>query len=191
MRSLPGTDADIVHVLAGQEGEEVSAVRGQQGQFVRPSGVDLVPVDRRTGKLAAADTGCDPGDVILEAFATGTEPTSYCSPLGHYRLTLPYFLQRFEINDRKELVGTPEEIAALIRSGSGSNPRLVQGGRALDASAEGGGVTVALALDAADRKTLQRILASPAPPDPLAEEGLGPWYGLDGRRAAVREIHRD
>jgi len=155
--------------------------------FTRPSGVELVPVDRRTGRRASADTGCDPGDVILDAFVTGTEPTAYCSAAEHFRLSLPYFLQRFEVNDRRELVGEPEEIARVIQAGA-SNPRISRDGRVLDATGENGALSVTLALDPAQRKELLRLVATPSPPP---AEGEGPWYGLDGRRATVRVVHRD
>ncbi len=156
-------------------------------EFTRPSGVELVPVDRRTGRRASADTGCDPADVILEAFVTGTEPTAYCSPAEHFRLSLPYFLQRFDVNERRELVGSPEELAVVLRAG-GANPRLSKDGRSLEASGETGSVSVPLALDGDGRRELQRLLATPPPPP---AEGEGPWYGLDGRRATVREIRRE
>ena len=125
--------------------------------------------------------------MILDAFVTGTEPTAYCSAAEHYRLSLPYFLQRFEVNDRRELVGTPEEIARVVLAG-GANPRLSRDGKTLEATGENGTVTVTLALDAAQRRELVRLVAMGPPP---SAEGEGPWYGLDGRRATVRTIHRE
>src|SRR5262249_25455738 len=117
-------------------------------EFVRPSGVELVAVDRRTGRRAAEDTGCDPGDVILEASVSGSEPATYCSASEHARLRLPYYLQRFDLNDDGELVGRPEEIASVLQAGGDAH--LVQGGRAIEAWSETGQMTVPLALDAGE-----------------------------------------
>lgn len=158
--------------------------------FLRPGGVGLVPVDRRTGLRAGADTGCEPANVILEAFVQGTEPSTYCSAAEHFRLTLPYFLQRFEVNQKLELVATPQEIAAVIQAGP-RTARLSPDGRRIEVLAEGSSVTsVSLALEGEGRRELQHLLATLPPPRP--PEGLTDlWYGLDGRLATVRTIHRD
>lgn len=154
--------------------------------FERPAGVSFVTVDRRTGKRATAETGCDPTTMILESFVTGTEPAALCSPAEHWRLTLPYYLQRFEVNEAKQLVATPEEIAAVVQAGP-QQERLSADGGALEAwGPEGGAVIVPLALDPAGRARLMELLAIP-PPAPAE----GAPRGLDGRLATVRETHRD
>lgn len=155
-------------------------------EFVRPSGVELVPVDRRTGLRASGESGCDVADVILEAFVAGTEPVSYCSDSDHARLRLPYYLQRFPLNARGELVAGADELAQVLQSGPGA--RLASDGGALAFFSENGTATVPLALDQDGRAQLERLLA--APPAPV-EEGLGPWYGTDGRTARVVPIRRE
>jgi len=69
--------------------------------FVPPSNIEQVPIDRRTGLRAELDTGCQ--EVIMEAFLEGTAPTRPCSATEHYRAGLPYFLQRYEIDDQRRL----------------------------------------------------------------------------------------
>lgn len=156
-------------------------------EFDRPSNVGLVPIDRRTGKRASADTGCEAKDVVLEAFVEGTEPTALCSANDHYRLTLPYYLQRFEIDDKKELVGTPEAIAAVIQADPSAST-LSSDGKTLSVTADGTLLSVPLALDSAAGKRLKALLAEPLP---VSADGSPVFRGLDGRRATVREIHRE
>ena len=159
-------------------------------EFERPSGVEFVAIDRRTGRRATASSGCDPKDVILEAFVMGTAPAEICSPEEHYRLSLPYFLQRFEVNERRELIATPEAIAAIIGAAR-SAVGLSADGSALSVTVEGGLLAVPLALDSDGRTQLKELLAQP-PQEPVSSEPQpGLWYGLDGRRAIVREIHRN
>jgi len=158
--------------------------------FIRAAGVNLVPVDRRTGLRAGADTGCDPADVILEAFIDGTEPVAACSPAEHLRISLPYFLQRFEVNPKLELVGSPQDLAAVIQAG----PRSAQvspDGKRIEVLAGGAHKSsVPLGLDADQERELLRLLASP-PVRSAPEAGGTVWYGLDGRLATVRTIKRD
>jgi len=164
------------------------ALEGKPVQdFDRPGGVAFVTVDRRTGKRATAESGCDPTSMILESFVNGTEPTAVCSPAEHWRLTLPYYLQRFEVNEAKQLVATPEEIAAVIQAGP-QQARLAADGGALETfGAEGAAMSIPLALEPPDREKLKELLLTP--PAAPAEEGAA--RGLDGRRATIREIHRD
>jgi penicillin-binding protein 1A len=155
--------------------------------FERPGGVSFVTVDRRTGKRATAESGCDPAFMILESFVNGTEPAAVCSPTEHWRLTLPYYLQRFEVNESKQLVATPEELAAVLQSGP-QQVRLSEDGSALEAfDAAGASMSIPLALaEPADRARLKDLISTPAAPP--AEDAP---RGLDGRFATVREIHRD
>lgn len=154
--------------------------------FERPGGVSFVTVDRRTGKRATAESGCEPTSMILESFVTGTEPTALCSTAEHWRLTLPYYLQRFEVNEAKQLVATPEELVPVLAAGA-QQARLAEDGGAIEAfGADGAALSIPLALDPEGRLRLREMLLTP----PAAPEEGAP-RGLDGRLATVREIHRD
>jgi penicillin-binding protein 1A len=158
-------------------------------EFARPGHVGFAAVDRKTGLRAGAETGCDPADVILDSFLEGSEPSAWCSPVEHFRMRLPYYLHRFDISPKLEIVAPPKEIAAVIQAGR-SSIRLLPDGRKLEMTLDGGGtMTVPLALDSAGGRELQRLVAAP-PPRPVGSEAEI-YYGLDGRVATVREIHRD
>ena len=156
--------------------------------FERPSGVGMAPIDRRTGKRTSDDSGCDPKDVVLEAFVAGTEPTDACSPLEHFRLRLPYYLQRFPVNEAHELSGTPEEFAEVIEDSAPGTVRLSDDGHELLLSGDVQISSVGLALDSAAQRQLKYLVSSL--PARSAPDTPGVWYGLDGRRAKVIEIHR-
>jgi len=174
--ALPVWIAFFEKALAGKPVED----------FERPGGVSFVSVDRRTGKRATAETGCDPTSLILESFVTGSEPTALCSPAEHWRLTLPYYLQRFEVNEALQLVATPEELAAVIQAGP-QQARLSADGAALEAfGAEGAALRIPLSLDPDGRARLHELLLTPSAPP--AEDAP---RGLDGRLATIRQIHRD
>ncbi|MGD8374962.1 MAG: PBP1A family penicillin-binding protein [Acidobacteriota bacterium] len=81
--------------------------------FPAPSNVVRVPIDRRTGLRAGLDTGCH--DVILEVFLEGTEPSRTCSPEEHFRMTLPYYLQRYPLDGHRRLVLTPRDLEWLTQ----------------------------------------------------------------------------
>ncbi len=148
-------------------------------QFTRPAGVAFVPVDRRTGLRSTSSSGCPPEEVIEEAFAAGTEVLEECSPAEHFRLTLPYFLQRFRVNERFELVPDVQELARLLRRDPKS-VKLSADGRKLEANAAGQSVAVPIALGESQRRELLRLASLPEEPPPG-----GPWFGLDGRPAEV------
>ena len=121
---------------------------------------------------------------------TSTEPVAACSPAEHLRISLPYFLQRFEVNPKLELVGSPQDLAAVIQAGPHS-AQVSPDGKRIEVLAGGAHTSsVPLALDADQERELLRLLASP-PVRSAPEAGGTVWYGLDGRLATVRTIKRD
>src|SRR5207249_6827143 len=86
-------------------------------KFSRPASISFVPVDRRTGLKASVETHCQP--IILEAFLRGTEPTMPCSEAEHFRISLPYYLQRFQFNRHQELRVDADGLRRLLQQGAG------------------------------------------------------------------------
>ena len=148
-------------------------------EFSRPAGVAIVPVDRRTGLRSTLESQCAGEDIILEAFAEGTDVLQDCSPAEHYRLTLPYFLQRFPVNQEKELDPDLQELAGLLRRDPGTL-RLSKDGRALEVTYAGRSQSLPLALDGHQRKQLQRLVSARGEPEEPSS-----WFGVDGRPAEV------
>ncbi|HKQ97556.1 MAG TPA: PBP1A family penicillin-binding protein, partial [Candidatus Polarisedimenticolia bacterium] len=95
-----------------------AALDGQAaGKFTRPAKIVYAPVDRNTGLLATPDSHCPV--TFLEAFVEGSEPTEPCSEAEHFRISLPYYLQRFPINRDLELDIDADTVVRLVREGSG------------------------------------------------------------------------
>lgn len=84
----------------------------EKEDFKIPPGIIFVPIDKKTGLRAGIDTGCD--QVILEAFKKGQEPLKYCSAQDHFKLSLPYFLQRFSFDENNDMVVTIKELEGLL-----------------------------------------------------------------------------
>src|SRR5262249_13915336 len=101
-----------------------------ESSFSYPGGISLVAVDRRTGLKAGPS--CPPEQIIQEAFLEGTDVLDECSEAEHWRLTLPYFLQRFSVTDRLELAPDPTALATLLRRDHSIH--LSSDGRRLDTS---------------------------------------------------------
>src|SRR5262249_11165956 len=72
------------------------ALKGKPAEtFPKPANIVYVPIDRRTGLRATVESNCPV--TFLEAFLEGTEPAKSCSAMEHFRISLPYFLQRFDV----------------------------------------------------------------------------------------------
>jgi len=153
------------------------ALEGHEPEsFPAPAGVSLVPVDRRTGLRSGP--ACPPEEILQEAFLEGTDVLEECSPAEHWRLTLPYFLQRFAVTDNLELAPDPHELASLLRLDR--SLRLAAGGRRLETSWGGRSLILPLALADRDRRELLREAALPSDPPQ--------WFGVDGRPAEIIEF---
>ncbi|HUD72577.1 MAG TPA: penicillin-binding transpeptidase domain-containing protein, partial [Dongiaceae bacterium] len=158
-------------------------------KFTRPARVVYAPIDRRTGLLATADSHCPA--TFLEAFIEGTEPTEPCSEAEHFRVSLPYYLQRFEIGRNLELRIDTETVVQLVREGSGEL-ELSEDGQELLLHEEEGVRRVRLDLRRGERRDARDLLAAgtggtdPAPPD-----GGEKPVGLDGRPATIIPIKPD
>ena len=87
------------------------ACAGQESLDWRvPDTVTKVLVDPRTGLRAGVDSPC--GDVREEYFVKGTEPSAVCGAQAHFRLRLPYFLQRYPLDASGRLVAPDADIEA-------------------------------------------------------------------------------
>jgi penicillin-binding protein 1A len=86
-------------------------------KFVKPANVVYLPIDRRTGLRATVDSNCP--NPFLEAFVEGTEPAQSCSEMEHFRLSLPYYLQRFTVTRDLELEIDGDSLVRLVGEGQG------------------------------------------------------------------------
>ena len=160
-------------------------------KFNKPAKVVYAPIDRRTGVLAEA--GCP--QPFLEAFIEGTEPTQSCSEVDHLRVSLPYYLQRFEIDRGLELRIDSEALVRLVSEGQGEL-ELAPGGHELILHEEDGTRVVKLDMGWRERREAQRRLddpnseggaLAPLPTAPVADAPVG----VDGRPATVIPIKHD
>ena len=172
-------------------------------QFTRPANVIYVPIDRRTGRRATVESNCPA--TFLEAFVEGTEPAATCSAIEHFRVSLPYYLQRFPINKDLELQIDPAVLVDLVNQGLGE-VSLATGGRELLLQEDDAIRRLRLDISRSERREAIDILRGDEPPpsgpqgpagggagtpgDPTREPGpedLTP-YGIDGRPATVIPI---
>jgi len=171
-----------------------NALKGKpQEKFPRPSSISFVPVDRRTGLKASVESKCDP--IILEAFLHGTEPTALCSEQQHFRISLPYYLQRFQFNRKNELRIDGDGLRHLLQQ-SGGELSLDEATRSLVWHRSEGDMVIALDIG---RRDLREVLdegtdtqaagltdasgmSLPSPPHRA---------GVDGREATVVLIKYD
>ncbi|MEM7245022.1 MAG: PBP1A family penicillin-binding protein [Acidobacteriota bacterium] len=77
-------------------------------QFVKPSGIEFVAIDRQTG-LRATES-CNRHFVSLEAHRTDRRLPTQCSEAHHQRLTLPQCLQRFDLDRGGLLIVDDEDL---------------------------------------------------------------------------------
>jgi penicillin-binding protein 1A len=180
------------------------ALKGRPSeQFTRPANVDYVPIDRRTGLRATVESNCP--NPFLEAFVEGTEPAKPCSEIEHYRIGLPYYLQKFDLDRDLTLAIDSDTLVRLVREGQGEVEAASDGKEILVHDA-GNELHVRLDIRRSDRKEAMNELAgdgSPAPresPTPSAEATPGgtppgdaapPIVGVDGRPATIIPIKRD
>jgi len=163
-------------------------------KFDRPAKIVYAPVDRRTGVLATSESRC--AEPFLEAFIEGTEPAESCSEVEHFRLSLPYYLQRFAIDRGLELRIDSEALVRLVSEGQGE-VELAPGGRELLLHEEGGTRAVQLDMGWRERRETQRRLDPPGgedggvlPPLP-ADPSTDAPVGVDGRPATIIPIKYD
>ena len=161
--ALPIWQAFMERALAGQD----------PLPFPATEGVSLVAIDRQTGLRPQDAAGCT--QIFTEAFLAGTEPLAACSASEHLRLRLPWFLQRYEIDEEGALAVPEEDLAALAVS----EPTLSinPSGRTLGVVTPDGGVVVPLRVVAGRTERLPAGLIGQF--DPL------PWVAKDGRPADV------
>ncbi len=167
-------------------------------RFTRPAGIIYVPIDRRTGLRATVSSECP--TPFLEAFIEGTEPTEACSEVEHFRIGLPYFLQRFEISRDMELRIEPETLVQLLLEGEGDIELLPDGrGLLLRSQGEEAPRTVAIDLNRQERREVMQEVAARMYDfgdaldleDPLPGSDSLPPVGVDGRPATIVLIRRD
>lgn len=100
--ALPIWKAFMEKACAGQEDLD----------WAKPEGVVKVMIDAETGHRAGIDSPCR--KVVPQFFLKGTEPTTYCSRIDHFRLKLPHFLQTYKLTSNMELVIPEADIAAWV-----------------------------------------------------------------------------
>ena len=162
-------------------------------KFTKSGKVGYSAIDRQTGLLATGQSGCP--EPFLEAFIEGSEPTESCSEVEHYRLSLPYYLQRFEIDRSLELRIDSDALVKLINEGQGE-VELTPDGHELLLHQEGATKTVKLDIGWRERRQAQRELdasGNPANPQvlPPLQPGTDVPVGVDGRPATIIPIKYD
>ncbi len=170
-------------------------------KFQRPANVVYVPIDRKTGLRATVDSRCT--DTFLEAFVEGTEPGASCSEIEHFRINLPYFLQKYEITRDLKLRIDGDEVARLVNEGEG-DVQLAEDGREILLLEEEAVRRLSLDLSRRDRRDLIAGMdgapqngqppgtGAPDPFGTLYPDGEPPlYYGIDGRPAVVVPIKYD
>ncbi len=166
---------------------------------VSPDTVTL-PVDCDTGLRVAPELGCR--TVIMETFVKGTEIERPCTENAHFRVSLPYFLQRFPILSGNRPDIPDDEVERLLRenpfhlellSRSSLNVLTDSGVRMVRlARAEGDDLTWSFfrrpsepSGPSEDDLHFIQLLPADLPPFDAEEH---PHLGLDGRTAAVTPI---
>jgi penicillin-binding protein 1A len=172
----------IEFMQAAHEGKPVE-------KFTKPANIAYTPIDRRLGKLATSDSHCP--SPFLEAFIEGTEPTEACSEAEHFRASLPYYLQKFEISRDLELRIEPEVVANLVRQGSGDLELAPDGKELILKGDDGSERRLKLDLSRGERKDLQAGLQVLQPIG--AQDGATGEVpvGIDGRPATIVPIKPD
>ena len=174
----------IDFMRAAHEGKPVE-------KFNKPSNVVYSPIDRRLGKLATSDSHCPA--TFLEAFVEGSEPTEPCSEVEHFRASLPYYLQKFEITRDFELRIEPDVVTKLVREGSGDLELAPDGKELVLRGDDGAERRLRLDLSRGERREVRADLTVLPPIDPQ-DSGTGDGevpVGIDGRPATVVPIKPD
>jgi penicillin-binding protein 1A len=176
-----------------------AALAGQPPEkFSKPAKVVYVPIDRRTGLRATVESNCTV--TFLEAFVEGTEPAEACSESKHFQVSLPYYLQRFQVTRDLEIQIDADALVRLVGDGQGE-VELLPNGRAILVRDDGAERLVRLDIRRADRREALEGLslgasdpqaASPPPPTPPSPDGQPPsHFGVDGRPATIIPIKYD
>ena len=170
-------------------------------EFPVSAGVVTLPVDADTGLRVAPELGCK--QVIMETFIKGTEIERPCTPQAHFRVSLPYYLQRYRIVDGAAAIDDAE-MDRLLREnpydleifGRSLNILTAQGRRVLRVSGgEDAGSDVTWGVfrfgskesdDPAEDMHFAQLLPDQVPP---IDARPYPHVGLDGRSAAVIPIN--
>jgi penicillin-binding protein 1A len=153
-------------------------------KFARPSRIVEVPIHATTGLRANPAARCSP--VVAESFLEGTEPTAYCSAAEHTRLRLPLAFQRYQLDERGQLVIPTWALDELLET----EPyvRVSHDGERLEAITEQGFETLAVfrVAEPAPEGISDRLL------ERLAEEEIYPesWIGKNGRPARVQLLRQ-
>jgi penicillin-binding protein 1A len=169
------------------------ALQGKPAEtFAKPANVVYVPIDRSTGLRASVESSCPA--TFLEAFVEGTEPAKACSEVEHFRVSLPYFLQRFDITSNLELGLDGSTLVQLASEGQGE-VEVLPGGKEIMVHYDGKDLQVRLDIARSERREAMNNLdqnggadpkGTPPPPD-----GAATHFGVDGRPAVVVPIRYD
>src|SRR3989441_6706209 len=166
-------------------------------EFQKPANIVYVPIDRSSGLRATVESNCPV--TFLEAFLEGTEPAKACSAVEHFRLSLPYYLQKFEVTPDLELSLDGDALVHLVSEGQGE-VEMQSGGKEILVHYDGKDLQVRLDISRAERKEAYNNLATPGggpavDPQPSPSPTPGPetpaHFGVDGRLAETIYINND
>jgi len=163
--------------------------------FPKPANIVYVPIDRNTGLRATVESSCPV--TFLEAFLEGTEPAKACSAVEHFRLSLPYYLQNFDVTPDLEVSLKGDDLEHLVSEGQGE-VELQSDGKEILVHYDGKDLQVRLDISRADRKGVINDLAAPGggpgvdpQPSPSPAPGAPTHFGVDGRPAETITINYD
>ncbi|OLD62857.1 MAG: hypothetical protein AUI47_11075 [Acidobacteria bacterium 13_1_40CM_2_68_5] len=166
-------------------------------EFPKPANIVYVPIDRNTGLRATVESNCPV--TFLEAFLEGTEPAKACSAVEHFRQSLPYYLQNFEVTTDLELSLDGDALVHLVSEGQGE-VEMQSGGKEILVHFDGKDLQVPLDISRSERHGAVDTLATPGG-GPAVDPRPGPspspgteaptHFGVDGRPAETIYINND
>ncbi|HEU4401548.1 MAG TPA: hypothetical protein VFT43_05535 [Candidatus Polarisedimenticolia bacterium] len=166
-------------------------------KFTKPANVGYLPIDRRTGLRATVESNCQ--NPFLEVFIEGSEPAQSCSEAEHFRLSLPYYLQRYPVTRDLELEIDADSLVRLVSEGQG-DVTLSSDGKEIVVR-EGDTerhVTLSIGRGERHQAIAQLDPGAQSTPTPDASPAPGPsptepptHVGVDGRPATVIPIKYD
>src|SRR5206468_12476158 len=136
--------------------------------------------ERRAGPAAKGSSACPVH--LARACLGGTAPAKAGPAVAHFRISLPYYLQRFPVTDELELGIDGDALVHVVSEGQGE-VELLPGGKELVVHLEGQELQVKLDMDRATRKEVRGELE--ATPTPATVTQAPTHFAVDGRPAVV------
>src|SRR5437867_1249697 len=186
----------FIRYVADRDGKMREESKPQVIEVLRAD-IAYVPIDRNTGLRATVESNCPV--TFLEAFLAGTEPAKACSAVEHFRQSLPYYLQSFEVTNDLELSLDGDALVHLVSEGQGE-VEMQSGGKEILVHFDGKDLQVPLDISRSERHGAVDTLATPGggpAVDPRPSPSPGPGteapthFGVDGRPAETIYINND